>query len=959
MNKKVKALLVLTATSCLLITGCNNNPSTSSQSTTSQQEIVDPVISASTVNYTKGSGKDLVVAINLYGQSIVGIYRGQSTLTEGKDYTYTNYKLTLKTAFLEKLSVGANVKLEIETNKGGFAEFKVSIKGEEKEVVDPELVSTTFDYDQTKDYELKVNVDYKGYSLDSLTKGNQKLIPGTDFRYSSTYIVLTKTYLDSLALGENELTITSTSDGYTNFKLNVSKSDPQPGPEPVKADPVFGSTLYTYTKKSSTGLTLLVDYKGGEVTDLYQGTKEEGTKLLLGTNYFVGKTSIVLPDTFLSSLPESSQVFTLVTDIGKSSTTVSVKNEGSTPAVSEPPAVSSLSYDFGKGSESDLRVVVDFRSQPLESLREGQNTLSLGTDYTKSDTDILFKATYLNSLALGAHTYTLKTNGGEVSFAINVSDLIKPVSPAQAPTIVNPTASYILGSSTDITFATDYKGEGVSSVSLYKGSALQKELALKEEFSITESAITLKKEFLESFKDTSETVYKIKIETVGGVAEIALTIKPENTTGKLTRYTPSKVYKYVYSPLGDDVMPIQAYIAPTITDGRNHNNLAAYQIAKESGINTVQALYESAGPTYTKFKQEIFNALDYCQEVGMAYMVRNYNIGQLAIDGTYQDEVAKYYNYKSFCGFLYFDEPNAKDFDLIAAGQAAARKLFPQYALYLNLFPIYADPGAWGTSTYNEYLDTYISKVKPDYLAYDFYAQEGTFPNVKSQHFTQLEIAEEKASNAGIPFWPFLLSTGHMTYRLPTEADIYWQASTSLAFGAKGLQYFTYEIPNDNDGFASATGGFVNRDGTKSSIFNYLKKCNNHVNRMARVLVNSTVIKKFSIGSHPCPLNTSSTVEGGYGNVNSGFRELSSITNSNGSMIVTMFDYNGKTAVYVCNTGLQSNASCRLNFSKTVDANVFTLDGESSQTSKTSIDISLVPGASALVELTNYQREVK
>ncbi|MES2464173.1 MAG: hypothetical protein V4671_26725, partial [Armatimonadota bacterium] len=48
-----------------------------------------------------------------------------------------------------------------------------------------------------------------------------------------------------------------------------------------------------------------------------------------------------------------------------------------------------------------------------------------------------------------------------------------------------------------------------------------------------------------------------------------------------------------------------------------------------------------------------------------------------------------------------------------------------------------------------------------------------------------------------VPFWAFALSIQHFSYRRPSESDLRWQQYTNLAYGAKGLWYFTYWGPTD------------------------------------------------------------------------------------------------------------------------------------------------------------------
>lgn len=64
----------------------------------------------------------------------------------------------------------------------------------------------------------------------------------------------------------------------------------------------------------------------------------------------------------------------------------------------------------------------------------------------------------------------------------------------------------------------------------------------------------------------------------------------------------------------------------------------------------------------------------------------------------------------------------------------------------------------------------------------------------RPEYFENLEIIRRQALRVGVPFWNVILATPHFSYRDPSPADMRWQAYTTLAYGGKGLAYFTYWI---------------------------------------------------------------------------------------------------------------------------------------------------------------------
>ena len=70
-----------------------------------------------------------------------------------------------------------------------------------------------------------------------------------------------------------------------------------------------------------------------------------------------------------------------------------------------------------------------------------------------------------------------------------------------------------------------------------------------------------------------------------------------------------------------------------------------------------------------------------------------------------------------------------------------------------------------------------------------------TNEGVRQLWYENLMIIAEESEKAGLPFWAFAMSVPHWNYPVPTLASLRMQMYTNLAYGAQGLQYFTYWTP--------------------------------------------------------------------------------------------------------------------------------------------------------------------
>lgn len=172
--------------------------------------------------------------------------------------------------------------------------------------------------------------------------------------------------------------------------------------------------------------------------------------------------------------------------------------------------------------------------------------------------------------------------------------------------------------------------------------------------------------------------------------------------------------------------------------------------------------------------------------------------------------VAEVKDHPGLYGYHLRDEPQFGLFGRLAEVMAYFRELDPYHLAYINHFPAVTQ-SAWGAGSIEVFWREYIRRVKPTMLSYDHYPltvvtrQELTnadpadptyFPaerlRVKPDYFEGLEVVRRFSLEYELPFWVFTCSVRHGAYPTPTEGHLRFQLMHDLAYGAKGLQYFTY-----------------------------------------------------------------------------------------------------------------------------------------------------------------------
>ena len=281
------------------------------------------------------------------------------------------------------------------------------------------------------------------------------------------------------------------------------------------------------------------------------------------------------------------------------------------------------------------------------------------------------------------------------------------------------------------------------------------------------------------------------------------------------------------------------------------------------------------------------------------------------------------------------------------------RQTNPGQLVYLNAFPIYATAnqlegvGSGGTMTYDQYLDAYVKEIQPDVLSFDYYPFMGATPNLSSSYFAQLYKTAAVANQYKIPFWPFIQACSFGgSSRVPSQAEMDWQVSTSLLYGAKGLQYFCYFQPLEFD--ASFGGNFIDKQGQKTAVYDAGKKINQQVARMDQVLMGSTLLKKMAFGTTPAPFLEQEKDE-----FVTSFRELQSVSTQDDIMI-GCFDQGGRSAFLVVNNSTQKAGAASLTFTQSVQAKLYNPQSTITAEGET-LPIALGAGECSLVEITNYR----
>ena len=273
--------------------------------------------------------------------------------------------------------------------------------------------------------------------------------------------------------------------------------------------------------------------------------------------------------------------------------------------------------------------------------------------------------------------------------------------------------------------------------------------------------------------------------------------------------------------------------------------VARYQEMKEAGIT-----YQFMGFPNAEAMQK---ALDVAQKVGIKMVV---SCPELKTDP--EKTVKRFMNHPAVVGYHLQDEPSMPQLKGLGEWGRKIKSIDKNHFCYVNLFPNHADSTQLGTKDYMEYVREYIKQLPVQFISFDYYPIMKD--RISKTWYQNLEQVSGEAIKAGLPFWAFALTTNyddnHVTPQ--TLAAMRLQVYSELAFGAQGIQYFTYwsatsvNAPSGED----QRGAPISAAGKRSVVYDRVKLMSQEIKNLSGVFLGSKVVSVRHTGKGMIPGGT-------------------------------------------------------------------------------------------------------
>lgn len=295
------------------------------------------------------------------------------------------------------------------------------------------------------------------------------------------------------------------------------------------------------------------------------------------------------------------------------------------------------------------------------------------------------------------------------------------------------------------------------------------------------------------------------------------------------------------NPLVSDTSKIGAQIPviAILAIPENLTNVSRYQQLRASGVTMSYYHFSSADAMQA--------ALDVGQQVGLKLFV---SCPEIISDP--EKTVRRFMNHPALAGYFLSDEPSRNAFPQLGELVKKIRAIDNKHICYINLFPNYQLEKYLGTRTYDEYLGNFIKEVPTQIISFDNYPITGsTRKSVRPSFYQNLETIAKASQRSGRPFWAFALSVAQPPYPVPTLGALKLQVYSNLAYGAQGIQYFTYWTPSTPQFHTAAIG----TDGRQTEVYQSLQQLNKEIKGLSGVFLGAKVVSVNHTGD-AAPMGT-------------------------------------------------------------------------------------------------------
>lgn len=459
------------------------NPATLAVIITEGEEVtIDSTITPSKAEFDKTNPKDIEVAMNLNGNSFMGIKNGEDELASGTDYSVDKDKVTIKSDYLDQISEGT-LKLSFKFDKGNDAELLITIKDDSVIIIDSTITPTKAEFDKANPKDIEVSMSLNGNSLTGIKNVKEGLQLDKDYSISGDRVTIKSDYLKEKAVGSLNLTFIFNQGNNAKLELTIKDSSM------VINDPIITPSTAEFDEGDPKDIVVTMNPNGNTLLKL-----KVVLDLKPGEDYVVSGNEVTIKKEYLSTRTFGSETTIIFMFSNNKTAELKVKMLRSS-------TITNYGVNYKRNEPNDIELSVNYNGNTLEYIKTRDTGYMLieGEDYTLKDDKILLKQKFLNTLPLGYPKLVFHFNHGkDDDLTITVQTI--------SSELITRTAEFDKENPSDVELDIKANGNGILEI-------LNDDYTLKlgKDYSFNSTKLVFKKEYLNKLEN-GENYFELKFD---------------------------------------------------------------------------------------------------------------------------------------------------------------------------------------------------------------------------------------------------------------------------------------------------------------------------------------------------------------------------------------------------------------------------------------------------------------
>lgn len=197
------------------------------------------------------------------------------------------------------------------------------------------------------------------------------------------------------------------------------------------------------------------------------------------------------------------------------------------------------------------------------------------------------------------------------------------------------------------------------------------------------------------------------------------------------------------------------------------------------------------------------------------------------------------------------DEPLPEHFAHVKMMSDRFNRIDPTRMTFVNLLPK-MKPNELKSPDYESYVGSYVKTVNPPLISFDIYPvrkSKGKVYVAENDLYPTLETIAKVARESHRPFWAYLNTSKHLFYPKQKREYIRFQIFTNLAYGAQGLSYYTYALPDFDREKGDYSDAPLDKEGNRTDVWYMVRDVNKEVKNLTKVFLGAEVLDVSHTGA--------------------------------------------------------------------------------------------------------------